>query len=77
VILRKRLPASSGRALKEKKTPAVENDPLPIQIPRGDTNLVQFKEEKLIQLGHFFFSGEKQKFRLSQRFWPPTGYVAT
>ena len=35
---------------------AVENDPLPIQIPRpGDTHFVQFKEEKLIQLGHFFF----------------------
>ena len=25
----------------------------------------------------FFFSGEKQKFRLSQRFWSTTGYVAT
>ena len=47
---------------------------LPIQIPRCDTRFVQFKEEKLIQLG-YFFSEEKQKFRLSQRFWPPTGYV--
>ena len=50
------------------------NDPLPIQIPRCDTRFVQFKEEKLIQLG-YFFSEEKQKFRLSQRLWPPTGYV--
>ena len=33
----------------------------------------QFKEEKLMQLG-YFFSGEKQKFRLSQRFCP-TSYV--
>ena len=48
------------------------NDSLPIQIPRCDTHFVQFKEEKPIQLGHFF-SGEKQKSRLSQRFWPPTG----
>ena len=39
-------------------------------------HFVQFKEEKLIQLGHFF-AGEKQEFRLSQRFWLPTGYVAT
>ena len=52
------------------------NDSLPIQIPWCDTQFVQFKEEKLIQLG-LFLSGEKQKFRLSQRFWPPTGYVAT
>ena len=50
------------------------NDSLRIQIPRCDTHFVQFKEEKLIQLG--FFSGETQKFRLSQRFWPPTSYVA-
>ena len=61
----------------EGRSPCRENnDSLPIQIPRCDTHFVQFKEEKLIQLGHFF-SGEKQKFRLSQRFWPPTGYVAT
>ena len=26
-----------------------------MQIPRGDTHFVQFKEEKLTQLGHFFF----------------------
>ena len=53
------------------------NDSLPIQIPRpGDTHFVQFKEEKLIQF-FFFFSGEKQKFRSSRRFWPPTGYIAT
>ena len=61
----------------EGRSPCRENnDSLPIQIPRCDTHFVQFKEEKLIQLGHFF-SGEKQKFRLPQRFWPPTGYVAT
>ena len=30
------------------------NDSLRIQIPRCDTHFVQFKEEKLIQLGHFF-----------------------
>ena len=30
------------------------NDLLPIQIPRCDMHFVQFKEEKLIQLGHFF-----------------------
>ena len=54
------------------------NDSLPIQSPRGDTHFVQFKEEKLIQFNRaFFFSGEKQKFRSSQRFWPPSGYVAT
>ena len=34
------------------------NDSLPIQIPRCDTQFVQFKEEKLIQLGHFFFCRE-------------------
>ena len=61
----------------EGRSPCRENnDSLPIQTPRCDTHFVHFKEEKLIQLGHFF-SGEKQKFRLSQRFWPPTGYVAT
>ena len=61
----------------EGRSPCREtNDSLPIQIPRCETHFVQFKEEKLIQLGPFF-SGEKQKFRLSQRFWPPTGYVAT
>ena len=58
----------------EGRSPCREsNDSLPKQIPRpGDTHFVQFKEGKLI-----FFSGEKQKFRLSQRFWPPTGYIAT
>ena len=62
----------------EGRSPCRENnDLLPIQIPRCDKHFVQFKEEKLIQLGHLFFSGEKYKFRLSQRFWPPTGYVAT
>ena len=30
-------------------------DSLPIQIPRCDTHFVQFKEEKLIQLGIFFW----------------------
>ena len=71
------LPMRAGPENVEKRSPCRENnDSLPIQIPRCDTHFVQFKEEKLIQLGHFF-SGEKQKFRLSQRFWPPTGYVAT
>ena len=72
------LPLLVGSRVKRKKTPAVENDPLLIQIPRGDTHFVQFKEEKLNQSGHFFSRG-KQKFRLhvSRRFWPPTGYVAT
>ena len=37
----------------EVQSPCRENnDSLPIQIPRpGDTHFVQFKEEKLIQLG--------------------------
>ena len=62
----------------EGRSPCRENnDSLPIQIPWCDTHFVQFKEEKIIKLGDFFFSGEKQKSRLSQRFWPPTGYVAT
>ena len=44
----------------EGRSPCRENnDSLPIQIPRCDNHFVQFKEEKLIQLGHFFFSGEK------------------
>ena len=61
----------------EGRSPCRENnDSLPIQIPWCDMHFVQLKEEKLIQLG-LFLSGEKQKFRLSQRFWPPTGYVAT
>ena len=39
----------------EGRSPCRENnDSLPIQIPRCDTHFVQFKEEKLIQLGHFF-----------------------
>ena len=47
----------------EGRSPRRENnESLPIQIPRCDTHFVQFKEEKLIQLGPFF-SGEKQKFR--------------
>ena len=51
---------------------------LPIQIPRCDTHFVQFKEEKLIQLGHFFSGGKLEfRFHVSRRFWPPTGYVAT
>ena len=54
----------------EMRSPCRENnDSLPIQIPWRDTHFVQFKEEKLIQLRLFF--------RLSQRFWPPKGYVAT
>ena len=39
----------------EGRSPCRENnDSLPIQIPRCDTHFVQVKEEKLIQLGHFF-----------------------
>ena len=70
MIPTERLPLLIGSRDKKKK------DSLPIQIPWCDTHFVQFKEEKLIQLG-LFISGEEQKFRLSQRFWPPTGYVAT
>ena len=56
----------------EGRSPCHENnDSLPIQIPRCDTNFGQFNEEKRMQLG-YCFSGEK-----SQRFWPPTSYVAT
>ena len=44
----------------EGRSPCRENnDSLPIQIPRCDKHFAQFKEEKLIQLGIFFFSGEK------------------
>ena len=39
----------------EGRSPCRENnDSLPIQIPQCDTHFVQFKEEKLIQLGPFF-----------------------
>ena len=39
----------------EGRSPCRENnDSLPIQIRRCDTHFVQFKEEKLIQLGLFF-----------------------
>ena len=31
------------------------NDSLPIQILRRDTHFVQFKEEKHMQLGYFFW----------------------
>ena len=49
----------SGIPLSPTLTPSMRagpenNDSLPIQIPRCDTHFVQFKEEKLIQLGHFF-----------------------
>ena len=61
----------------EGRSPCRENnDSLPIQISWCDMHFVQLKEEKLIQLGPFF-SGEKQKFRLSRRFSSTTGYVAT
>ena len=49
------LPLIVGSRVERKKTPAVENEPLPIQTPRGDTHFVQFKEEQLKQLGHFSF----------------------
>ena len=40
----------------EGRSPCRENnDSLPIKIPRCDMHFVQFKEEKLIQLGHFFW----------------------
>ena len=40
----------------EGRSPCRENnDSLPIQIPWCDTHFVQFKEEKLIQLGLFFW----------------------
>ena len=47
----------------EGQSPCRENnDSLPIQIPRCDTHFVQFKEEKLIQLGHFFFLERNRNF---------------
>ena len=49
-----------SRVKRKKKTPAVENEPLLIQIPLGDTHFVQiFKEEKLNQLVHFFLEGNR------------------
>ena len=51
-----------SRVKRKKKTPAVENDPLPIQIPRRDTHFVQFKEEKHNQSGHFFFLEGNRNF---------------
>ena len=43
----------------EGRSPCRENnDSLSVQILRCDTHFVQFKEEKLIRLGHFFFFGE-------------------
>ena len=51
----------------EGRSPCREkNESLPIQIPRGDTHFVKFKEE--IQLGHFS-SGEKQKFVYHKDFY--------
>lgn len=45
----------------EWRSPCLENnDSLPIQIPRCDTHFVQFKEENLIQLKHFFFWRETE-----------------
>ena len=48
----------------EGRSPCRENnDSLPIQIPRpGDTHFVQFKDEKLIQLGHCFFLYRNRNF---------------
>ena len=52
----------AGPEILEGRSPCRENKTsLRIQIPRCDTHFVQFKEEKLIQYGHFF-SGEKQNF---------------
>ena len=39
----------------EGRSPCGENnDSLPIQIPRCDTHIGKFKEEKLMKLGFFF-----------------------
>ena len=47
----------------EGRSPCRENnDSLPIQIPRCDKHFVQFKEEKLFQLGHFFFLERNRNF---------------
>ena len=47
----------------EGRSPCPENnDSLPIPIPRCDTHFVQFKEEKLNQLGHFFFLEGNRNF---------------
>ena len=47
----------------EGRSPCRENnDLLPIQIPRCDTHFVQFKDEKLIQLGIFFWRETKIPF---------------
>ena len=47
----------------EGRSPCRENnDSLPIQSPRCDTHFVQFKEEKLIQLGYFFFLKRNRNF---------------
>ena len=46
----------AGPEILEGRSPCRENKTsLRIQIPRCDTHFVQFKEEKLIQLGYFFF----------------------
>ena len=61
---------SAGPENMEGRSPCRENnDSLTIKIPRCDTPFGQFKED--------FFFEEKQKCRLSKRFWPPTSYVAT
>ena len=51
----------AGPEIMEGRSPCRENnDSLPIQIPWCDTHFVQFKKEKLIQLGHFFFWRETE-----------------
>ena len=46
----------------EGRSPCRENnDSLPMQIPRGDTHFVQFKEEKLIQFNRAFFFLERNR----------------
>ena len=51
------------------RSPSRENnDSLPIQIPRCDTHFVQLKDEKLIQLGHFFFLERNRDFVYHKEF---------
>ena len=58
MIPRERLPARPHRVArlkkKKKKTPGLGLIRPVVQIPWCDTHFVQFKEEKLIQLGLFF-----------------------
>ena len=55
------LPPLCGPGLKIWKR-GEDKDSLPIQIPRCDTRFVQFKEEKLVQFGYFFFLERNRNF---------------